>query len=248
MAATYLDSHFGFGDTDITSSDLELAIGTPASTTLKSLNVESGAGYYGHVTLTDSGTVVVGHLVKGSNQFLDDDDRPYVVEKGIYAEVVTAEGVLNSSVLLPGVETASRVATGSFNGTHHVAVHQRGTESLFLFSSSDDGVTWRPSPVEQRGRTGRDPGMVFLDDGTMVLVYGHCRADTNQVLCDARNDGVRIAKRLSTGQFSRFDVRGDAEDLEGIGVDVFKSGPREVVAVHLNASQNTLLVYRLGVN
>jgi len=210
--------------------------------------MESGGGYFASATVADDGTVVMGHAVIGNNQFVDADNRSFVVEDGIYAEVRLPDGTLRSSQIMRRTATASRVATGAFPGQGlFVAVHERGDEQLLLFRSADSGLTWQPSPVEQLGRTGRDPGIVFLDDGTLVLAYGHCRSDTNQDTCAAAEDGVRLAKQDSNGRFTRFDVGGDAEDAEGIGTDVARSGAREVVVVHLNSSKNQLIVHRVEV-
>ena len=248
IAIAYLDTHFGFADTDIFSSDLELARGTVDATTLESINVESGGGYFGHATIADDGTIVMGHAVIGNNQFIDANNQSFVIEDGIYAEVRLPDGTVRSSQLMRRTATASRVATGSFAGLGlFVAVHERGDEQLLLFHSVDDGVSWQPSVVEQLGRSGRDPGLVFLDDGTLVLAYGHCRNDTNQDGCDARNDGVRLAKQEANGRFTRVDLGGDAEDIEGVGTDVARSGARELVAVHLNSSRNQLIVHRVEV-
>ena len=103
--------------------------------------------------------------------------------------------------------------------------------------------------MEQLGRTGRDPGMVFLDDGTLVLGYGHCRDDANQELCNAREDGVRLSIQATPGaRLVRHTLAGDAEDNEGIGTDIAQSGAREVVVVHLNSSRNKLVVQRVAIN
>ncbi len=250
VAISYLDTHFGFGDTDINSSDLELAHGTAPQPTLSSVNVESGGGYHSTATLLDDGGVLVGHNVVANNVFSDGDGGTFVVEDGIYAEVVDDAGVVTSSVaVLPGVQTASRVATAARAGQGlFLAVHNRSDEQLLLYRSIDNGAQWTPSPVEQLGRTGRDPGLVFLDDGRLVVAYGHCRDDQNQDGCSARDDGVRLALQKDDGRFTKVTLDGDAEDLEGVGVDVARSGPSELVVVSLNSSQNRLIVHRVQVN
>ncbi|MDP2342393.1 MAG: sialidase family protein [Deltaproteobacteria bacterium] len=249
VAISYLDTHFGFADTDINASDLELAIGDAGSgLALSSINMESGGGYFSSATLTEDGTVVIGHAVVANNTFSDGAGGTFIVEDGIYVEVVDSAGVIKSTNLLPGVTTESRVATGSFPGKGlFVAVHKRGDEQLLIFNSVDDGDTWIPAPVENLGKTGRDPGIVFLDDGRLVLAYGHCRDDTNQNNCDSRKDGARLALQDGT-RFIKQTLAGDSEDNEGVGVDVAKSGPAEVVVVHLNSSQNRLIVQRVQVN
>ncbi len=248
IAISYLDTHFGFADTDISSSDLELAYGSVDQTQLTSINVESGAGYYGHVTIGEDDTIVMGHAIIGNNQFLDEAGRPYVVSDGIYAEVRLPDGGVRSAALLPGVTTASRIATATRAGRgHFVAVHERGDEQLLLFTSTDHGATWDPSPVEQLGRTGRDPSIVVLDDGTLVLAYGHCRDDTNQESCDPRKDGVRLAKQGPNGRFTRWTAPGDAEDLEGVMAHAAASGARELVVAHLNTSRRTFVLHRVEV-
>jgi hypothetical protein len=248
IAISYLDTHFGFADTDINASDLELANGTASGLALSSINMESGGGYFSSATLTDDGTVVIGHAVVANNTFSDGAGGTFIVEDGIYVETVDSAGVIKSANILPGVTTESRVATGAFPGKGlFAAVHKRGDEQLILFNSVDNGDTWQASPVEQLGKTGRDPGIVFLDDGRLVLAYGHCRDDTNQNNCDARKDGARLAIQNGT-RFTKQTLSGDSEDNEGVGVDVAKSGPAEVVVVHLNSSQNRLVVQRVQVN
>ena len=253
VAITYLDTHFGFADTDINASDAELATGTPSSTTLSSVNMESGGGYFGSCALADDGRVLVGHMVVANNQFSSSGGGSYVVQDGLYAQVVDAAGVVvggdeNPPPLLAGKKTDGRVATAFVPGRGFAAAsHVRGDEELQLFLSGDDGATWSGRFVEQLGRSGRDPGIVVLDDGRVVLAYGHCRDDTNQDTCDARKDGVRLAVENGT-RFSKTTLPGDSEDLEGIGVDVAKSGADEVVVVDLNASQNRLSVRRVRVN
>ncbi len=248
LAIAYMDAHFGFADTDIYSSDLELAFGSPTQTQLTSVNIESGAGYYAHASIGDDDTVVIGHSLLGNNQFLDDDGTPYVVADGIYAEVRLTDGTVRSSLLLPGVGTTSRVATATRAGRgHFVAVHERGDEQLLLFRSVDDGLSWTPAPVEQLGRTGRDPSIMFLDDDTLVLAYGHCRADANQEVCDARADGVRLAVETPAGRFVRWTIPGDAEDLEGALPHAVVSGAREVLVAHRNTSRSEFLIHRVEV-
>jgi hypothetical protein len=248
LAIAYMDAHFGFADTDIYSSDLELAFGSPTQTQLTSINIESGAGYFAHASIANDDTVVIGHSLLGNNQFLDDDGAPYVVADGIYAEVRLTDGTVRSSLLLPGVATTSRVATATRAGRgHFVAVHERGDEQLLLFRSVDDGLSWTPAPVEQLGRTGRDPSIMFLDDDTLVLAYGHCRADANQEVCDARADGVRLAVETPAGRFVRWTIPGDAEDLEGAMPHAVVSGAREVLVAHRNTSRSEFLIHRVEV-
>jgi hypothetical protein len=254
VVISYLDTHFGFGNDDITQTDLELARSDDGGATfgLNSINMESGGGYYDSCALTADGDVLIGHNVQANNAFVDEDGASFVVEDGIYAEVVGADGsVVHESVLLPGVLTASRVATAATAGQGlFVAAHNRSDEQLLLFNSRDGGATWTPSPIEQLGRTGRDPTLLFLDDGRLVVVYGHCRDDENQDGCSARDDGVRLALRDDvTGKFSdKLTLDDDAEDLEGVGLDAVKSGPAEILTLSLNASQNRLTVHRVQVN
>jgi hypothetical protein len=252
LALTYMDTHFGFGDTDVFSSDAELATGTATTTTTRSVNMESGAGQYGSCALAPDGRVLVGHMVVGGNVFGDGAGDTYVVEDGIYAEVVGADGVVAGGIdpppLLDGARTASRVATAFAPARGFLlAVHLAVDEDLRLFETADDGATWTSRFVEQLGRSGRDPGIVVLDDGRLVLAYGHCRDDTDRDTCDARRDGVRLAVEAGD-RFVKQTLPGDAEDLEGIGVDVAPSGPAEVVVVDLNTSQNRLTVRRVRVN
>jgi len=251
VAISYLDTHFGFADDDITQTDLELAHGTLAGFTVTSINMESGGGYYGDCSVTVDGRVIIGHNVTGNNQFLAEDGSSFVVEDGIYVEVVDAAtgAVLEEEVLMPGVATASRVATAAFPGQGlFVLVHNRGNESLSLFNSIDNGTTWIPSAVESLGRTGRDPNLIFTDDGRLVLVYAHCRNDTNQDGCSGKDDGVRFTLRDDDGRFKKFTLKGDTEDIEGVGLDAARSGPSEIVTVSLNASQSRLTVNRVRVN
>jgi hypothetical protein len=252
VAITYLDTHFGFADTDINASDAELATGTPSSTTLSSVNMESGGGYDGSCAIADDGRVLVGHMVVANNQFASAGGGSYVVQDGLYAQVVLADGVLaggeNPPPLLAGKKTDGRVATAFVPGRGFAAAaHVRGDEELQLFFSGDDGASWSGHFVEQLGRSGRDPGIVVLDDGRVVLAYGHCRDDVNQDTCDARKDGVRLAVENGT-RFTKLTLPGDSEDLEGIGVDVARSGGDELVVVDLNTSQGLLTVRRVRVN
>ena len=251
VAISYLDTHLGFSDDDITQSDLELAHGTVGGFSISSINVESGGGYYGDCTVTDDGKVLIGHSVTGNNQFLGDDGQTFVVASGIYVEVVdaTTGALLEEEVLMPDVATASRVATGAFPGQgFFAAVHNRGNESLSLFNSIDDGVTWTAEAVETLGRSGRDPNLIFTEDGRLVLVYGHCRNDRGEDGCSAEDDGVRFTLRGDDGRFEKFTVKGNSEDIEGIGLDAARSGPSEIVTVSLNASQTRLTVNRVKVN
>lgn len=250
VAISYLDTHFGFGDDDITQTDLELAHGSLGGFTVTSVNMESGGGYYGDCTVTADGKVLIGHNVTANNQFLGDDGQSFVVEDGIYVEVVDAAtgAILQEEVLMPGVATASRVATGAFPGKGLFAVaHNRGNESLSLFNSIDNGATWTASAVETLGRSGRDPNLIFTEDGRLVLVYAHCRNDTNQDGCSGKDDGVRFTLS-EDDRFKKFTVKGDTEDIEGIGLDAALSGPSEIVTVSLNASQTRLTVNRVKVN
>ena len=89
------------------------------------------------------------------------------------------------------------MTTASFPGKGlFLAVHDRSDESLLLFRSADGGASWTPSPIEQLGRSGRDPNLIFLDDGRLVAVYGHCRDDDHdtglhRVVC---RDGVGVER------------------------------------------------------
>jgi hypothetical protein len=252
LALAYMDTHFGFGAEDINNSDAELATGTTTTTTTRSVNMESGGGQHGSCALAPDGRVLVGHQTVADNPFRDPGGAEYVVERGIYAQVVGADGVVAGGVdpppLLAGVRTASRVATAFAPGRGFVvAVHLADDEDLRLFVTGDDGATWTSRFVEQLGRTGRDPGIVVLDDGRLVLAYGHCRDDAGGDTCDARGDGVRLAVEDGPG-FVRQTLPGDAEDLEGLAVDVAKSGPDELVVVDVNASQERLTVRRVRVD
>jgi hypothetical protein len=249
VAISYMDTHFGFGDDDITQTDLELAQGTVGGAfTVRSVNTESGGGYYGDATVTAEGVVVIGHNVTANNQFVDENGDEFVVRDGIYAEVVAVDGTVTSTVVNDGVFTASRVATAARAGSGlFVAAHNRGDEGLILFQSVDNGATWQPSPIEQLGRSGRDPNLFFASDGRLVAVYGHCRDDENQDGCSARDDGVRFAVRGNDGRFTKFTTPSDAEDLEAIGLDAAIAGD-EIVTVSLNSSQNTLVIHRVRIN
>ncbi len=249
VAIAYLDTHFGFADTDIFSSDLELAFGANTTqTTLTSINMESGGGYYAHATIAADGIVVMGHNVIATNQFVDENNRPFTVQDGLYAEVRLTDGTVRSSQLVRRARTTSRVATGAFPGKGlFVATHEQGNEQLLLFNSVDQGQNWTPTPVEQLGRTGRHPNILFLDDGTLVMAYGHCRDDTTQTQCSKSGDGVRVAKLGANNRFTRFTIPGDSEDLEGISTHAAVSGAREIVVASLNSSQNKIIVHRVGV-
>jgi hypothetical protein len=243
VAIAYLDTHFGFADADINQSDLELARGTASSLMLSSINTETGAGYHATAAFSASGKLIVGHNVQANNRFRDDNNVDYTVSDGLWVGVEDATGVVVDQVLLPRVRTASRVAVGAVGDVIHVAFHDRSDEQLLLFTSVDDGATFSPRPIEQRGRSGRDPNVLDVD-GNLILVYAHCRDDENGDGCSARDDGVRIARVGSTSAVKQ-DLRGDDEDLEAQNVIAAKSGAREFVVASVNTSRSVIVIQRV---
>jgi hypothetical protein len=247
VAIGYLDSHFGFADTDINQSDFELARGgSAAAVALSSLNVETGAGYHGDAAFVD-GRLLMAHNVRGNNNFIDDNGANYVVDDGLYATVEGDAG-LEDRLVLARIQTESRVAVGGVGGRLAIAFHNSTNEQLLLFSSVDGGMNFTPQPIEVRGRSGRSPSVVDIG-GQLVLVYGHCRDDQNRDGCDAAGDGVRVAvPGASVNAPPRTTtLLGDDEDLDGVGVHAVASGANEIVAASFITNQNRIVVQRVAV-
>jgi hypothetical protein len=249
MAIAYMDNHFGFGDADNSQSDLELAYGNaPTTLALSSVHTETGAGRYTDITFTDDGRLLFAHVVLGGNVFLDNEGNQYTVDGGLYAGLRSEDGSITEQLLLASIQTASRVGVLAIGATLYVAIHNRSSEQLLLFVSIDNGATFASQPIEQRGRTGRQPNLLAID-GKPVLIYGHCRDDQNSDVCAADEDGIRVATPGPSvaAPPRRSTFVGDDEDFEGIGVHAAKSGTNEVVVVSLQSAQNKLVVHRLSV-
>lgn len=240
LALAYTDNHFGFGETDIFESDLELVRGTSPTTItgIQSINTETGAGYFTGTAITPDGRTVIGHQLIGNN----------IQDEGVYANVEQADGTFIETLLFENPEVSGRIAVGASTQGLFIAMRDDSTDQLVMFESFDDGATW-PSfvPVEQLSVTGLNPEIGFLSDETLVLAYGHCRdVDDGTELCSPSEDGVRISWRApGATQFNKKTFLGDDEDSEGLAVDMAVTSDDVVTTLSFNASQSQAMIHRI---
>jgi hypothetical protein len=239
MALAYTDNHFGFGETDIFESDLELVRGTSASaiTGINSINTETGAGYFTSTAITPDGRTLIAHQLIGNN----------IQDEGVYANVEQSDGTFLETMVIENPEVSGRVAAGASDSGLYVVLREDGTDQLFMFHSVDDGATWPFVAVEQLSVTGLNPQLGFLSDGTVVVAYGHCRdVDDGTELCSPSEDGVRVAWRdVGATQFNKATFLGDDEDSEGLNVDMAISADDIITTLSFNASQSQAMIHRI---
>lgn len=239
LALAYTDNHFGFGETDIFESDLELVRGTGpgAIADILSINTETGAGYNTGTAITSDGRVVIGHQLIGNN----------IQDEGVYSEVEQEDGTFKERLLLANAEITSRIAVAAAEGQGiFLAFREDGTDQLIVMRSVDDGESFQAEIPERLSVTGASPHIAFLSDGTLVLAYGHCRdVDIGNPLCDTGEDGVRVSWR-SPGEtvFTKKTFTGDDEDLDGIAVDMAIVDD-VITTLSFNASQSQATIHRM---
>jgi hypothetical protein len=220
MGLSYLDTHFGFSNTDLFSSDLEVATGTAGATALATVNDSSGAGNFTSCAVLDDGRVVIGHEVIGSNEFPNPDGSTYEVTKGIYAGVQQADGTFIDAPVYEQASTDSRVSMHTHEGALYLTYHDKDTQQLLMFTSVDDGLTWSSHTIEELARTGTDPTLRSFSDGTLVAAYGHCRDSNDGSTCVQAEDGVRVSTRRPQDDYFKLQTfTGDDEDRDGAAVD-----------------------------
>jgi hypothetical protein len=246
----YVDQHFGFADKDIFGADMEIARGTAASQQTESIATESGSGYRNTVALTADGRVIAGYATIGTGIFDDGNGGTVTISPGIYAAIEQEDGTFKEKALLARGATSGRVAA-AFHPALGAAVAFRDDNGsqLLLYTSFDDGETWRAAAIEQSQGTGRNPRLGFLSDGTLVAAYSHCKDGAGGGdLCNAEQDGVRISLRPpGETSFSKFTFRGDDEDQDGIGADMRIAADDTIVVSSFNASTARIVVERFRV-
>lgn len=238
LALAYTDNHFGFGETDICKSDLELARGSLGSVNdITSINTEAGAGYHTSTALTAEGHVVIAHAIIGNSH----------EDEGVYAATEQSDGTFKERLLFANAEVSSRIAVAAQEGQSiYVVFREDGTDQLIVMRSLDDGESFTPEIPERLSVTGHSPQAGFLADGTLVLAYGHCKdVDDGNPLCDTSADGVRVSWRApSATQFSKATLLGDDEDLDGLAVDMAIVDD-VITTLSFNASQSQATIHRL---
>lgn len=247
IAMTYIDQHFGFGETDIYKADLEVGIGTASGLALESIATDSGSGYYNTVHIADDGTVMSAYATIGNARVIDPDTgADYIIDEGIYASVQQEDGTWSEQLLLEEGSTSSRIATAYREGAGYaVAWRDDGLRQLFLYTSVDGGESWTPGFIEQTGNTGKDPSIGYLSDGTLVAAYSHCKdRDDGSAFCSQAEDGVRIAFREPGGPFVRKTFTFDDEDADGTNTDMVITPDDTVVVMSFNASSSRIVVQR----
>src|SRR5215211_8057753 len=146
--------------------------------------------------LADGRGVILREVV-GTNEFTDGNGGTYEVNKGIYVAVEQTSGTWIDTIVVPSATTDSRVSITVVEDTIYLVYHHAETEQLTVYKSEDEGVTWAAdSPIEEGfSRTGADPTIGAFSDGTLFVVYGHCKDDTDDSGCASSEDGVRIATK-----------------------------------------------------
>ncbi len=248
LAMTYVDQHFGFGETDIYKADLEIGLGTSAGLTLQSVATDSGSGYSNTVTITDDGRVMTAYATIGNARVVDPEDtsNDYIIDEGIYASTQQDDGTWSEVLIMEEGASSGRVTTAYHpDAGFALAWRDDGLRQLFLYTSVTNGETWNEGAIEQTSNTGKDPAIGFLSDGTLVAAYGHCKdRDDGSQFCSQADDGVRIAIREPGGPFIRATFKGDDEDIDGTNVDMAIAPDDTVVVMSFNASTARIVVQR----
>ncbi|MCC7071947.1 MAG: hypothetical protein IT383_11530 [Deltaproteobacteria bacterium] len=248
LAMTYVDQHFGFGETDIYKADLEIGLGNSGGLTLESVATDSGSGYSNTVTMTDEGRAMTAYATIGNARVVDPDDtsNDYIIDEGIYASTQQEDGSWSEVLILEEGSSSGRIATAYRAGSGFaIAWRDDGLEQLFLYTSVDNGASWTPVAIEQTSNTGKDPAIAFLSDGTLVAAYSHCKdRDDGSDFCSQAEDGVRIAMREQGGPFVRKTFTFDDEDVDGKNVDMAIAADDTVVVMSFNASSARIVVQR----
>ncbi len=221
IAVSYLDTHFGYTNTDIFGSDLELGLGAPGAPALATLNDSSGAGNYSNVAYLPDGRVVVGHGVIASNDFPDENGGTYTVPEGIYVVTEQLDGTFLSTMVQTQSHTDGRVAVAASATSIYAAFHDDNGGAVVLWTSTDDGATFTPGELETgQAKSGTDPGLGVFSDGTIIAVYGHCANSIASDGCVTAQDGVRVStRRPQDPSFLKQVFKGDDEDTDGKNAD-----------------------------
>lgn len=247
LAMTYIDQHFGFGETDIYKADLEVGLGTSAGLALQSIATDSGSGYYNTVTIAEDGKVMSAYATIGNARVIDPaTGGDYIVNEGIYASTQQDDGTWSEVLILEEGETTGRISTAYREGSGYaLAWRDDGLRQLFLYTSVDGGASWTPVAIEQTGNTGKDPAIGFLSDGTLVAAYSHCKdRDDGSAFCSQAEDGVRLTFREPGGPFVRKTFTFDDEDNDGTNTDMVIAQDDTVVVMSFNTSTARIVVQR----
>jgi hypothetical protein len=207
-AIAYLDSHFGFSNTDTFKADLELY----DDGALSAIDDSSGAGNLSGIKVRGDGRVVIGHEVIGSHSFNGAPEH----SKGIYVAVEQSDGTWLNNALQAQATTDSRISVAESETKILAAFHNSSSEQLLLWSSSDEGATWSAEGIEEVSRTGASPTIGTFSDGTLFAAYGHCRDVNTGDGCDTAQDGIRVTtRRPGDTFFKKQTFTGDPEDRDG---------------------------------
>jgi hypothetical protein len=253
FVAAYTDLHFGFGDTDLRGTDLEICNGATAPCgTITSASVEAGAGYFTSVALTSDDRIVAAHALIGNANFppVEPGGPNVVISAGIFVSAEREDGTFTETQILDDGEVIGRVAVAARDSEGIlVAFRAEGTGQLALFRSVDEGESFQIDglPIEQIQRTGFNPQMGFLSDGTLVLAYGHCRdVDDGSDFCSAAQDGVRVSWRSpGATTFTKRTFAGDSEDNDGLQTDMVITPDDVITTLSLNATQSEVVIHRV---
>lgn len=245
VAISYQDFHNGFAEKDINGADLELARGAGGGFDLESISTEAGAGYHSAIAYGAGGRLILGHEVTGNNIFPDGQGGSYTLASGLYVVVEQDDGSFLEVPLNDRASTDHRVAVG-----HHPSVgwaaayHDGGSDDVVFWTSTDEGATWIPEPADQVGLTGRSPQLGFLADGRPVLAYRYCGGPADGT-CNPAVDRVRVAVRQAAGSWTKQDLDGRDEELEGLEVDMAVGADGRLFVISRNATREMPVLHVL---
>jgi hypothetical protein len=159
-AITYRDQHFGFGQEDRASADLEL-YQAPGG---RQVMVDGGrsAGNRSDIAFLADGRLAVAYTL----------DQPDTI---VSVWVAVESGGDWTRTRVSEDDAGHRVSLDvAPDGTIWLAYYDESNVDLVVASSSDEGETWTVERVEERGDTGLYPSLKVDADGNVLVAYTYC--------------------------------------------------------------------------
>jgi hypothetical protein len=213
LGVAFRDLHFGFADTDFASSDVEFARGPGFA--VYTVDVARGGGTYNRLAFTPTGKAAVAHYSL--------DYQP-----SVWLDWETAQGWQSQKLFIGKISEGLGFGV-SAQGLYALAYCDDALKQLF-YRESVDGSTWTtPEKVDWDGATGLYPSLAFDDQGNPAIAYYRCGNSGVGGACDAKSDGLYLARRHGEGWDTRL-ISGDSGSLDGLYPALAFVGGKAVIA------------------
>ncbi len=176
----YRDTYCGFGDTDLTRSDVDVFASGLSFTREVADPCRSGGAFLG-IALTVDGRPVIAYNIE--------EEVASQPRKGVWVSTWNGTEWLRQR-LGPGVTSSRTSVAAADDGTLYVAYFDSSLDKfdLVFATSTNGGLTWETEETDEglppraftNGKVGLDPSVALDADGRPVIAYTYCGETTDR--------------------------------------------------------------------